>query len=263
MEVENKIPRIRSVAYPSYTIEFCVDLTKRINQKFGDRTFNSREHIAELLGISVGHITTQLSSGNYYGLLELKSKEGYKPTERFRSIYKYHTEEEKRRAQIECLLSPELYKKIIENYSNGGQIPEVEGLAKLLYRSYKVAEDASDKAARIFLQNLNDLGLLDENRKLIEISFDTKQEIGGNLQEVGEKKPTSEPMQTQTKNISLGVGSQKLNLWGSLSIPIPLKNDEVATVALPNGYDADDLEEVIQWLTFIKSRQKNKAANTD
>ena len=56
----------------------------------------------------------KLSTATQYGLLELRSKEGYKPTDKFTSVYKPLSEEEKKKSEIECLLNPELYIKLVE-----------------------------------------------------------------------------------------------------------------------------------------------------
>ncbi len=33
---KSKIPRVRSSAYPSYTIDFCTEFTKKFHQNFGN-----------------------------------------------------------------------------------------------------------------------------------------------------------------------------------------------------------------------------------
>lgn len=216
-----------------------------------------------MFGISVGHIATQLSAANYYGLVELKQKEGYKPTELFKSIYKSHTDEEKHQAKVTCLTNPELYQKIIQKY-NGGRLPEISGLAILLYRDYKVAEDASERAARIFLQNVEDLKLLDDER-ILDLSFrrEDKQENDSNLQDKDAaiaNPPYTPNMQTATINNN---NTSVRNIQGtSFSIPIISKN-LIASLALPSGLDINDLEDIIEWLTFYKEQAKKRAINQD
>src|SRR5258706_7278446 len=119
---EKKTQRIRSVSYPAFTFFDSSDLTKKINQEFGNTSFNTREDIAQELDMSVGNLLMKLSTATQYRLLEMKSKEGYKPTRLFTSIYKPLSEEEKKKSELECLYNPELYRKLIAHYK-GKQLP--------------------------------------------------------------------------------------------------------------------------------------------
>lgn len=247
---EKKGQRFRSVAYPSYTITDSIELTRKINQLFGNSSFNKREDIAQHLEMSVGNLVMKLSTANQYGLLEMKSKEGYKPTDLFTSIYKPLSEEEKKKSQLECLYSPELYRKLLEHYK-GKQLPAIGGLSVLLFRSYKVSEDASNRAAKIFLDNLVELGLIDEENKLnVDIDHATPEEENTTKTSVTLTPDYRRP-QVNTNENTNDISHQ---LAGAAPpIPIFLKGDNrVAKVLMPADFNDDDIDHIKRVLDVHK-----------
>lgn len=160
-----KTPRIRSVAYPSYTAVNCYDLVNRIDKVFTDVVYTPREDISKQLSLSGGALMMQLSSCVQYDLLDLKSKEGYKPTELYKKIKRPLPDENVNDFYIECLQAPELYKKLILDFKDK-QLPQVSGLANILDRRYSVKGNASNIAAKIFLKNLEAHGLIDDDNIL-------------------------------------------------------------------------------------------------
>lgn len=249
---EKKSTRVRSVAYPSYTIHECVEFVKRISQVFGNTTYNKREDIASELDMSVGSVLMRLSSATQYSLLDMVSKEGYKPTEIFTSIYKPLSSEEKRSAEIACLSSPELYQKLIEHY-RGKQLPAIGGLAILLYRSYKVSEEASSKAAKVFLENLIDLSLVDvENR--LKSTFDeaeteevyVQEEPAQEVNLIKDRPKSINPSFSHVENVIQTLDSAP-------PIPIFLKGENrIAKLFMPADYTDDDLDYVIRIITAYR-----------
>lgn len=245
--VEKKSQRFRSVAYPSYTIRESFDLVKRINQQFGNSNFNTREDIAQELDMSVGNLLMKLSTATQYSLLEMKSKEGYKPSAIFTSIYKPLSDEEKRKAEIECLRSPEIYKKLIDHYT-GKQLPAIGGLSILLYRSYKVSEDASAKAAKIFLENLDDLEMVDSENRLRESFSDEpiQVEVLENDKHTDAAYVTDTPRKQISNQITVtDISSEVVST--APPIPIFLKGQgRIAKLLLPVDFDNADLDYIIK-----------------
>jgi hypothetical protein len=95
--------------------------------------------------------------------LELKKGDGYKPTETFYKITRGRTEDDKRVAKILSLKNPTIYSDLIEKY-DGQELPT--DLASIFYWDYKITEAAKDGAAKIFLENVQDLNLLSEDGRL-------------------------------------------------------------------------------------------------
>jgi len=168
---EIKKPRERSKEYPLFTQKFCIEFTDTINSKLGNR-FSSADQLAKTFGKSVSTLGSQLSSCKQYDLLELKKGEGYKPTEWYYKVTRGRTDEDKREATIHCIRSPYIYNDLFEKYE-GQELPS--DLPSIFYWDYKITESAKDGAAKIFLENIQDLNLLTEDGKLIISHRDAKQ----------------------------------------------------------------------------------------
>ena len=236
-EQRAKIPRQRSVAYPSYSIPACIELVTKIDKTFSDVVYTNRESISKELGLSGGALLMNLSSCVQYNLLELKQNEGYKPTAIFKKIKRPLPDENIRDAYIVCFRDPELYKKLINDFS-GKQLPQEGGLANILDRKYGVVGNASSIAAKIFLRNVNFIGLLDEGNilnlenvaALDSSSLDDVIPPANNGAVVDQKHPLSLPP-SSTDN-------------SSVEIPVFLKGKRLAKIVLPGDFDDEDVAKV-------------------
>lgn len=242
-----KLPRIRSVAYPSNTIEHCIKLVSNIYKIFGSSIYIARDQIAKKLNISESHIQTQLSSCVQYGLLELKAKLGYKPTKLFTKIYKPLPNEDVRLSKIEAFSQPELYQKIISEYN--GEIHTIDALATILFRNLKVSESASTFAAKVFIENAKDLLLIDEEG-LFQISTSKNVDTVEVLEEITEDiikddEPEVKYLPPPSKS------SEENHVNKSFKhppIPIFCEDGSVAELYLPNGFNKPDVERVVNVL---------------
>jgi hypothetical protein len=239
---EGRKPRIRSVAYPSYTIQACYELTSKIDKIFTDVVYTPREDISERIGVSGGSFLMQLSSCVQYDLLELKSKDGYKPTAIYKKIKRPLPEENVNDFYIECLNAPELYKKLITDFKDR-QLPQVEGLANILDRKYGVVGNASLQAAKVFLKNLENLEL---------ISVDNVLKLDGGIAPIEEVlvedfTKNEEPIQNQPHTTLLLTNSNNENVNRSTNnnqvkeIPIFLKGGREAKIVMPIDFTDEDM----------------------
>jgi len=249
-------PRQRSSAYPSYTINFCVEFTKKFHQHFGNSTYNQREEIAKVLKVSVGHMQTQLSSSVYYGLVDMKQKIGYKISASFLGIYKPIDEEEKHQALIDCLLRPELYKKLLKQFGNN-TVPSVSALSTILFRNHNIAEAASEGAAETFIQNLRDLNIIDVDNYLL-----LDREIGGDDGEQNasaiKEPPKNNDFSIQVPEVKVYEVPKKSNVETLEEIPetypilIPLKEGRLARLIVPKNYTNEDLNKITKFIEALR-----------
>lgn len=253
---KSKAPRIRSVAYPSYPVLFCVVLTSKIAREFTDIVYTPREDIAKALKSSGGALLMQLSTCVQYGLLSIKSKEGYKPTELYKKISRPLPEEIVNDFYKECFQKPELYKKLINDLQEK-QLPSASGLANILDRKYEVKGNASTLASKVFFKNLEELGLISDNT----FSFDGKLEPAEVLGD--EEAPNDvETESNQQRNSNNSEPSPKLyllnplppqkikeDLSGFIEIPIPLKGGLKAKLLMPEDYTDEDIMKVHKVIT--------------
>ena len=249
-------PRVRSIAYPSYDINFCYELALKIHQTFGSTSFSTREEISEHLKISVSHLLTQLSSCVQYGLLDIKNKEGYKPTPLFTVLYKPFDEQERQKSLLECFSNPDIYQKLITQFNNQS-LPSFAGLSTILIRSYKVSETGAPPAARVFLENVSNLRLADnENILRVEVPFDLDQPESNVVVEANKDNRKDKALQffpspTETKTINYVPENTNNANSGADNriIPIYFKDGGEAQVILPNKFTNENLAKVVKVLT--------------
>jgi len=239
-----KAPRIRSVAYPSYTISSCVELVEKIDKEFTSITFTPKDSISKYIGLTGGAFFMHLSSCVQYDLLQLKSNEGYKPTQQFKKIQKPLPSENVNDLLLECLNHPDLYKKLIGEFKDK-QLPTESGLANILDRIYSVKGNASKIAAKVFLKNLATLGLITEGNILkfdSYISFIEEEEVPA----AEEKSQTTllVPVTLQNKSEKK---EQKENISeiAPKEIPIFFKDGTEGKVVLPKNFTEEHLRRVL------------------
>lgn len=236
--MEIKSPRVRSVAYPSLSLFECIDLTSQIYKIFGSATYTSRDVIAKQLGVSESHLQTQISSCVQFGLLELKSKEGYRPTDLYIIVRNPLPDESVSDAYVQLINNPPLYKAIIEQF-NKDQLPQEAGLATILFRKHKVAEKVSLFAARVFIQSIIQCNFLDQENWILDI---VEPRRANDFVEVIEDKKKDQIIYLPTKAESV----KKIEEADTEPIEILLDNGRKATVLMPKDYTKRDLERVVK-----------------
>jgi len=245
--IEHKKAVERSISYPAFSIEYGFELAKKIYLQFGSSAHNTRETIAKVLKMSPNYLIIPLSTATQYGLLEMKSKIGYNPTPLFLRYYKPESEEEKRSAQLECLRNPKLYDALLSAYK-GNKLPSVQGLATTLFRRYNIAENASLKAAEIFIENLKALSLLDGEHNLLDI--DKNELVNDNKPDADDTNNNSETnRQSSVAPPSINFSS---NNTSDLSMTIKLNDGRKATLIYPEGITDTDWNKIIRVINAMK-----------
>lgn len=253
-----KAPRQRSSPYPSYTIESCVGLTTKIEKEFSSVRYVPKEDLSKTLNLSGGAFLQQLSSCVQYGLLDLKSGEGYRPSELFKKIKRPLEGENVNDFLIECFKKPELYKKITAEYSDR-QLPSQSGLANLLDRSFSIKGQAADSAAKVFMKNLSALGLIGEGNILRIESYIPFVEEGS---ESDDSVTPDESAVVEKHNKALMVQAKSVNGAESsdgkaakepsseiIEIPVYLKDKRKAALTIPKDFSDDDMRRVVRVLS--------------
>jgi hypothetical protein len=241
---EIKKPVERSSAYPSYTILFCVELVKNIVSKFGSNNYATREDIAKVLNVSAGYLATQIGASVHYGLLEVKVKVGYKPTELFKRITKFLSESEKQEALNEALRLPELYSKLLNEIED--QVPAVNALAIRLNRYHNITDAASEKAARVFIENLNDLGL---------VRSDGTFETGKVIVEVPNEELPINPAEIVEPEARKALPPSAITILPSpnhLTLEIPLRDQRIAKLIYPSDISDNDLNKIVRFVDALR-----------
>lgn len=246
----------RSSPYPSYTIEHCIELVKKIYTNFGSGSYYAkREEIAKVLKFSAAYLQTQVSSANQYGLLELKQGEGYKPSPLFLSIHRPLNKDDKSNALITVFESPPLYSALIESFK-GQILPTEDPLSNILLHRHNISEGANDKAASIFIENARYLNLLKEDNILVLDPYSTLDETDTNdLNDDVKIIPDVEDNKLN-KELSLrkNVSNHEFSSDNLIPFNIPLKGKRTAQIVVPSDVNNTDFDFIINFINLMKQQ---------
>lgn len=243
METNIKKPRERSKEYPQYDLNTCIQITEEINSKLGNR-FSSLTQIAKAIGNVETRASTKLSSCRQFGLVELRKKEGYKPTEAFYKATRGRTEQDKKDALIQCLKTPTIYGDFISKH-NGEPIPS--DLPSIFYWDYKITEGAKNEAAEIFRTCLDQLGLIKDG-KLNLTSANEEQE-----EEIVKEEVKIDEIKKDKETPIVNDGVQKIiPPAGKKSADIKIGVGRFVTVIFPENITNEEIDRFIKNLELWK-----------
>ncbi len=190
----------------------------------------------------------------------MKVKVGYKPSELFLHIYKPIDDTERTEALIDCLVHPELYKKLLVQFQNS-IVPSVSALSTILFRNHNIAEAASENAAQIFIDNLKFLNLLDDNNHLTldrEIDIENVEKTNNSIKEESKKLPIklNDISNKKTDNHIVNKHQEfTKEQTESYPIIIPLKNSRVGKLILPVDFNDEDLDKVEKFIEALRIKK--------
>ncbi|HMC00128.1 MAG TPA: hypothetical protein VKN14_03725 [Flavobacteriaceae bacterium] len=248
----------RSASYPSYTIRYSLDICTAIYKNYGTNYRASREELSEILGISVGNLTQKVSAAVQYGLLDLKSKEGYKVSDLFVKWFRPINDNQMEEALIEAFKSPTLYGNLIEVYENH-IVPPLKPLSNILLQRHSISESACEKASGIFLENAQELELLDnENRlvfgKSLDVDYEEPDEED-NFNGIPKKESTDKvvfPQIIKKNNSNEGDNYSGNSVQDGVIINVLLNNRRTAQVILPKDVTPKDCDTIKDWIDMIR-----------
>lgn len=248
----------RSSPYPSYTIQYCLDLVTTIYTNFGSGNYYAkREEIAKVLGISAANLQTKVSSANQYGLLELKSGEGYKPSKLFTSIHRPIDDKSKKAALIEVFKSPSLYASLIEKFE--GEILPSEGpLSNILLHHHNISDGANVKAADIFIENARSLNLIKQDNVLMladgVIIEEVEAEELNEDQNVERIKDIPAILTEQKQPPNSNGSNQNRPPVNSIPFNIPLKGKSPAQLIVPENAKGSDFDFIVNFINLMRQQ---------
>lgn len=242
----------RSSAYPSFSIKYCLGVVEKIYNTFGPSTYVSREDIAKAVGKNEGYMQMPISSSVQYGLLDRKSKVGYKPSELFLKVFKPLDDIELREARLTTIRNPKLYTDIFSTSSNE-RFPSISGLETIMVRNHEISLAASKKAAAILYENINNFGLIDSNG-ILNIDGTENQETESSESDLNSQDEKYELVATEEVNQSnnrehIEVAVENIDFR---KIEIPLSERKKATLLVPENINAKDLDIISAQLGVIK-----------
>ena len=259
----------RSASHPTYTIEHCLELTGQIYQNFGSSLYASRSDLGQALNKSAGHIQQQVSSCTQYGLLDLKTGEGYKVSDLYIQYHRPLDEKQKRDALMTAFKSPTIHAALIEQF-NDDVLPNQKVLSNILFQHYRISETACEKAASVFYSNVEFMGVLRDGNilKLSEVTptepydetdqarSDSSQVVlfqGSQNNYTRSEQSNDNHRRVKEKIIEPEIHSQSYsNSDDNIPFNVPLKGRRTAQIIIPNDCKASDFDTLINWIRLMK-----------
>lgn len=234
-----KTPVNIGVPYPTETIETIIQVAKQMVAEHGTGRPITKEEIAKAVNKSEKGLSQFYSTFVQYGVFVTVHGKGYSPTELFRKYLNPVHDGDEEKYMLDMFKKPPLYSKIIDN-QNGHVIPtDIRRLGNMLKdEPYNVSDYATEKAARIFLENARSLRLLDANNTF---------RLNGSVSQANhppkkEKDDTPAPPKPQNPDSNL------------FELPIPLPNRRKAYLRYPlEDLSKRDIRVIQKALDFIAS----------
>lgn len=149
----------RSRSYPFVSLAEALEVLRKQIEGLGSGA-HERDEIAQALGYtsgSSGIAARKISAVSQFGLLQ--NHQGlYEPTELARQILAEKDENRLKEHRRTAFLNPSLFREIVEDYLPHGKVPRL--LAHTL-RDYRVAANAREEVARLFMESALHARVLD------------------------------------------------------------------------------------------------------
>ena len=164
----NATARVRSVPHPRYTLAQVEDLARQVFN-IGARHCD-QDAVAQAVhykNSTNGAFKGIRAAASYFGLVTYGDDRYLSVTEPWIETFHADDDDGIRRLRREAVQQPELYRQLIEEFSDR-QLPNTEKLARQLFLAtkYGILKDAADTAARVFLDSVRFAGLVDANNFL-------------------------------------------------------------------------------------------------
>lgn len=227
------------VPYPIETIESIIPVALQLVAENGTGKPITKEAIAKAVNKSAAGLSQYFSTFVHYGIFITVHGKGYAPTELFRRYMNPVHDGDERKYMLEMFKKPSLYAKIIEE-QNGHVLPtDSRRFGNMLKdEPYNVTEYASERAARIFLENAKNLGLMDANNTF-RINGSTAPSPQPSKEVKEDAKPTHNPKPPEPELFEL---------------PIPLSGNRRAKLFYPlENLTKKDIRVIAKALAYIAS----------
>ena len=214
--------QIERANYPTESLESCLELIDTVVESKGTKEIVDRKEIAVIVGKAPSTLILKISACVQYGLVTNHYGKGYQPSELYQRISAPETDIDRKNQLLEAFKSSDIFNKLIERY-NGQIIPKEDGIANVIQRDFGFQQKAhAAKASKLFIENCNYLGILDENSRLKAVaSIYNSSEKDKQKPPAGKRKDEEEEQFNPPKGMS--------------NHPILLTGNKMAYLSLPES----------------------------
>lgn len=228
------MPKERSAAFPSYTIEQCIEYALKFYIHFGDASYIPPEQMGQPIGRAAPTVRQIVSSCIQYGLIEKKHGQGYKPSSVIPKLRTPFDEEEALSIRRELFRRPPFYEFILSRYEGRILPKQPEAIKPFVVRDYRITASAADEALSIMYANVDALKLLTEDRVLSFASGPTVTSFVDDALEIIDRVDTPPPPDTPERKANSSQPSFPIALPGSrhceFSFPADISRKELTHV---------------------------------
>lgn len=175
---ENPISRReRSARYPSVPIKEAIAFCRQIDELGIDGL--GAAQIATAMGyrnVKTNTFSGRLSSARQFQLIVLNDQ-NYSLTDLAKRIIHPIDPAEVSHLMRQACQAPHLYAELIRHYA-GKRLPEAEILGNLMMHRYQITSSAKASAAEAFLESLQFVGLMNDQRLVESVSFGPNPPVG-------------------------------------------------------------------------------------
>ena len=252
-KMQDDSSELGGVSSPTETIRSCFELTDEIVKHKGTATPVNRVEVSVITGKALGTLIMKLSSCVQFGILNSKFGKGYQPSSLYDQYVNPIYEEDKKKVLLRILIQPDLYKRLIDEF-NGKILPSEPGLVNHLKGIYKLNANSAIRAAKIFLENLRFVGVLDNSNRLRYITpIEGLTEENNNVITESVSPSTQNTVERNTTHNLISSNSEHKADSQLLKFDIPLSGNKTASFSYPKMLLKKDMKIIVRALNFIAS----------
>lgn len=253
----------RSPSFPSKNIVEAKRFSISVFENVGETVLPYAE-LAKKGEVAVREADSFAVSSSQYGFMKIERGKGYGAVAKVCSALRLPKEGEENALYLNAFISPPLYKTIISLF-NGKKITE-QGLIIDLVRDHEFGDTGAKIAAKVFIENVQFLGLIDTDGILnvdAEIKIDP-QPIKGKKGSSNEKQSADKKNSTSKRpeagkrpesDTTSSIGNSSNGNMATKKIPIFIRGQELHFPVL-EGMNQSDWDAVIKQLSNIKAYSK-------
>lgn len=256
-DADDKPGRNRSPNYPAVSLPNAVDRVRALIEKDG-KAGAPMEAAAKHIGFSGAHGTarTVLSALKKFGLTG-DQRGRVVPTQLAVDIINFPPESPRcRAAKQAAALSPQIYKMLVDEYAELGDMPSPESLKPELVADMGFNPKAVDAFISDFFESLQYAGLLDGNRLLLS---DEQQTVAPSRPE---SQRDSHPGRPQAAVADVGWAAARPQSQAGTpmrELTLPLMNNEVAYMRVPVPISEENYDYLLQQVSIMRRGLVGKA----
>lgn len=253
----------KSISYPSKTLFEAKDFVLSVYEAVGDQTPLMYDKLCEYGKVPIRETAYMASTAAQYGWSESIYGKGHVVNGEICKILRKPQDGEESAILLKAFTSPEVYKKIIQDWNNK-QIQSEKALDIYLSRNFGFTDKGAALCSKVFIENAKSLGLIDSDNNFkvdAEIVISEPKEKKTKVKEVKDVKTKStssvneKKKQSDTSKHYETPPTPPSNNGGNKTVMVFIKGKEF-NWPVPNDMTQTDWDHVVKQIQNIKTWAK-------